>query len=136
VATVAGDIRAVLRAVADHRGERRDHESWLQELRDAETAAAASDAQLLAADSSPIKPSRIYGELGKRLADDAVVICDGGDFASYAGKFVEVERPAAGSTPARMAASATAWGTRPPRAWRGRRARWSCSSATVLPGSA
>jgi acetolactate synthase-1/2/3 large subunit len=93
VPTVAGDIRAVLRALADHRGERRDHESWLQELRDAETAAAASDAELLAADSSPIKPSRIYGELGRRLADDAVVICDGGDFASYAGKFVEVEQP-------------------------------------------
>ena len=33
------------------------------------------------------------GELGKRLADDAVVICDGGDFASYAGKFVEVQQP-------------------------------------------
>ena len=45
------------------------------------------------ADGAPIKPSRIYGELGKRLADDAVVICDGGDFASYAGKFVEVHQP-------------------------------------------
>ena len=38
-------------------------------------------------------PSRIYGELGRRLARDAVVICDGGDFASYAGKFVEVFEP-------------------------------------------
>ena len=35
----------------------------------------------------------IYGELGRRLARDAVVICDGGDFASYAGKFVEVYEP-------------------------------------------
>ncbi|MEY2417190.1 MAG: hypothetical protein QOH53_2524, partial [Ilumatobacteraceae bacterium] len=33
------------------------------------------------------------GELAKRLARDAVVICDGGDFASYAGKFVEVFEP-------------------------------------------
>ena len=41
----------------------------------------------------PIRPSRIYGELGRRLARDAVVICDGGDFASYAGKFVEVFEP-------------------------------------------
>ena len=46
-----------------------------------------------AADGDPIKPSRIYGELGKRLEQDAVVICDGGDFASYAGKFVEVFEP-------------------------------------------
>ena len=36
---------------------------------------------------------RQSGELAKRLARDAVVICDGGDFASYAGKFVEVFEP-------------------------------------------
>ena len=47
----------------------------------------------MAADSDPIKPSRIYGELRRRLDRDAVVICDGGDFASYAGKFVEVFEP-------------------------------------------
>ena len=35
----------------------------------------------------------MYGELRRRLARDAVVICDGGDFASYAGKFVEVFEP-------------------------------------------
>jgi acetolactate synthase-1/2/3 large subunit len=29
---------------------------------------------------------RIYGELGKILDRDAIVICDGGDFASYAGR--------------------------------------------------
>ena len=35
----------------------------------------------------------MYGELGKRLARDAVVICDGGDFVSYAGKYVESYTP-------------------------------------------
>ncbi len=35
----------------------------------------------------------MYGELRKRLARDSVVICDGGDFASYAGKYVEVFQP-------------------------------------------
>jgi acetolactate synthase I/II/III large subunit len=93
VPTAAGDIGSVLRAFAEFRGERRDHESWIAELGVAERAGAANDAVLLAADASPIKPSRIYGELSKRLADDAVVICDGGDFASYAGKFVEVQQP-------------------------------------------
>ena len=89
----SGDIASVLRAFADHRGDRRDHDGWIAELRAAEQRGAAADAELLTADSSPIKPSRIYGELGRRLADDAVVICDGGDFASYAGKFVEVQQP-------------------------------------------
>ena len=50
-------------------------------------------ALLLDAGGDPIKPTRVYGELGKRLARDAVVICDGGDFVSYAGKYVEVYTP-------------------------------------------
>jgi acetolactate synthase-1/2/3 large subunit len=40
-----------------------------------------------------VHPARIYGELLPRLADDAVVIGDGGDFVSFAGKFVEPKRP-------------------------------------------
>ena len=93
VHTVAGDTVLVLGALAEYTGDRRDHDGWIAELRDAETRGAANDAALLTADSDPIKPSRIYGELGKRLERDAVVICDGGDFASYAGKFVEVFQP-------------------------------------------
>jgi len=93
VLTVAGDIAATLRGVAEHTGDRTDHGPWLDELTAAERAGAASDAELLAIDASPIRPSRIYGELARRLARDAVVICDGGDFASYAGKFIEVHEP-------------------------------------------
>jgi len=93
VPTAAGDLTAILGQLAVYGGPRADHEPWIEHLRDAEQASAAADAELLAADTAPIKPSRIYGELAKRLADDAVVICDGGDFASYAGKFVEVQQP-------------------------------------------
>jgi acetolactate synthase-1/2/3 large subunit len=93
VLTVAGDSNLVLRALADHTGARVDHGGWVSELRAAEEAGRAADAALLATNDAPIRPSRIYGELGRRLARDAVVICDGGDFASYAGKFVEVFEP-------------------------------------------
>ncbi len=95
VPTVVGDSDKVLRSLADCAvaGTRVDHEPWISELRAAEEKGRAADALLLAADTSPIKPSRIYGELGRRMARDAVVICDGGDFASYAGKFVEVFQP-------------------------------------------
>jgi acetolactate synthase-1/2/3 large subunit len=51
------------------------------------------DRDLLASDADPIHPARVYGELGRRLADDAVVIGDGGDFVSYAGKYVEPKAP-------------------------------------------
>jgi acetolactate synthase-1/2/3 large subunit len=93
VPTVVGDIRATLAGLAEHTGERVDHSDWIAELRAAESAAAADDVPLLEDERAPIRPGRIYGELRRRLARDAVVICDGGDFASYAGKFVEVFEP-------------------------------------------
>lgn len=90
---VAGDLRTVLDAWASYGGRRTDHEAWVERLRSAEVAARAEDADLLGATSSPIHPARIYGEVGRRLDRDAVVICDGGDFASYAGRFVDVHQP-------------------------------------------
>ncbi len=93
VPTVAGDHRLTLRGLCEHPGAASDREGWIDELRDAERAAFAAEAPMLDAGDDPIKPSRIYGELRRRLARDAVVICDGGDFASYAGKYVEVFEP-------------------------------------------
>jgi acetolactate synthase-1/2/3 large subunit len=66
---------------------------WLTQLADATRAALSADGSLLASDADPIHPARIYGELLKVLDDDAVVIGDGGDFVSFAGKYVEPSRP-------------------------------------------
>ena len=55
----------------------------------------AADAGLLSSDAYPIHPMRIYGELAPLLEQDAVVIGDGGDFVSYAGKYVEPRQPGA-----------------------------------------
>ena len=49
----------------------------------------AAEEPELSSDATPIHPARIYGELRKVLDRDAVVVCDGGDFVSYAGKFVD-----------------------------------------------
>ena len=68
-------------------------ESWLPRLQEAARGAVAADAPLLASEASPIHPMRIYGELARVLDDDAVVIGDGGDFVSYAGKCIEPGRP-------------------------------------------
>ncbi|GAA1277164.1 hypothetical protein Psi02_75700 [Planotetraspora silvatica] len=66
---------------------------WLTKLAETAAAAIAADLPLMESDSDPIHPMRIYGELGRLLADDAVVIGDGGDFVSYAGKYVEPRKP-------------------------------------------
>ena len=68
-------------------------ESWLPGLQAESQAAVAADAPLLASDADPIHPMRIYGELARVLDSDAVVIGDGGDFVSYAGKYIEPQRP-------------------------------------------
>ncbi len=68
-------------------------DDWLPQLSSATAAAVAGDRPLLASAASPIHPMRIYGELAQFLDDDAVVIGDGGDFVSYAGKYIEPKRP-------------------------------------------
>jgi thiamine pyrophosphate-dependent acetolactate synthase large subunit-like protein len=88
----AGDLTAILGAFSAQTPTV-DHEAWITRLRDAESAAVAADAPLLAADAEPIKPTRVYGEVRRRLDRDAVVVCDGGDFVSYAGKYVESYEP-------------------------------------------
>lgn len=94
--SLAGDLTAVFDALAaayDRAGQRGDWAEWVEQLQGAAAAAGAADAALLGATADPIHPARIYGELLPRLADDAVVIGDGGDFVSFAGKFVEPVRP-------------------------------------------
>jgi len=92
-ASPAGDLRRILAAFADFGGTRADHEPWIAELVDAESAAASSDATLLAADADPVVPTRIYGELRQRLDRDAIVVNDGGDFVSYSGKYIDSYEP-------------------------------------------
>lgn len=66
---------------------------WAATLRSVADAAVTADAELLDSDADPIHPARIYRELGRQLAEDAVVIGDGGDFVSFAGKYVEPRQP-------------------------------------------
>ena len=68
-------------------------DTWLPRLTAAARGAIAADQALLASDADPVHPMRIYGELARVLDDDAVVIGDGGDFVSYAGKYLEPQRP-------------------------------------------
>ncbi|WP_211239553.1 acetolactate synthase [Jiangella gansuensis] len=91
--SAAGELTAVLDAILDGMRSTRRWGDWAGRLRDAATAAVERDAALLAADSDPIHPARVYGELNRVLDDDAVVIGDGGDFVSWAGKLIEPGRP-------------------------------------------
>lgn len=89
----AGDLRAILSGLAAYAGDRVDHTDWVATLRAAEQAQAAKHELEMQADTELIKPARVYGELRKVLAADAVTIGDGGDFVSYAGRYLEPSVP-------------------------------------------
>jgi acetolactate synthase-1/2/3 large subunit len=95
-ASAAGDLSAFFSDLAapTHWGRRDGADpDWAPGLARAVRAARALDGPLLASDADPVHPARIYGELIKVLDEDAVVIGDGGDFVSYAGKYIEPTRP-------------------------------------------
>jgi acetolactate synthase-1/2/3 large subunit len=91
-ASAAGDLAAFFTLFAEA-ARPGDDPDWLGRLRAAGRASVAADADLLASDAMPVHPMRVYGELLKALDDDAVVIGDGGDFVSFAGRLVEPARP-------------------------------------------
>jgi acetolactate synthase-1/2/3 large subunit len=91
-ASAAGDLAAFFTLLAEAARPGGDPD-WLGRLQAAGRASVAADADLLASDATPVHPMRVYGELLKALDDDAVVIGDGGDFVSFAGRLVEPARP-------------------------------------------
>jgi len=91
-ASAAGDLAAFFTLLAESARPGGDPD-WLGRLQAAVRESLAADAGLLASDATPVHPMRVYGELLKTLDDDAVVIGDGGDFVSFAGRLVEPARP-------------------------------------------
>jgi acetolactate synthase-1/2/3 large subunit len=92
-ATAAGDLTAVFTGIANALAGSPGRGDWLTHLQGAVSARAAKDADLVATGTPDIHPARILGELIPRLDPDAVVIGDGGDFVSYAGRLIEPKRP-------------------------------------------
>ncbi len=94
--SAAGDLSLVLDGIRDawaRLAPRPSYADWTSALRAEAVAAVGADTAMLGADAVPLHPGRVYGELLPRLAEDAVVIGDGGDFVSFAGRFVEPARP-------------------------------------------
>lgn len=65
---------------------------------------------LASADSELIHPAAIYRELLPRLTPSTITIGDGGDFVSFAGKFIEPQRPGRWLDPGPFGALGTAMG--------------------------
>ncbi|MHB8533321.1 MAG: acetolactate synthase [Solirubrobacteraceae bacterium] len=68
-------------------------EQWVTELRTIESERREAERGEFEDDRSPLHPMRLYAELAKVLDRDAIVIGDGGDFVSYAGRVVNSYEP-------------------------------------------
>lgn len=76
-------------------GDPRRNAAWVEGLRATEDERRAGEQAELADDRSPLHPLRIYGELAQMLDRDAIVIVDGGDFGSFAGRAIDSYVPGA-----------------------------------------
>jgi thiamine pyrophosphate-dependent acetolactate synthase large subunit-like protein len=91
-AELYGDLDGTLRALAGAAGGA-DTRPWREELRAVEDSKRAGEREQLEDDRAPLHPLRIYAELERLLDRDAIVVCDGGDFASYAGRAINSYEP-------------------------------------------
>ena len=91
---LVGDVRASLAAIREAAGAETPRTgAWLERLRAVEAEKRAAERAELEDARSPLHPVRVYKELGEVLERDAIVVGDGGDFVSYAGRFVETYEP-------------------------------------------
>jgi acetolactate synthase-1/2/3 large subunit len=80
-------------AASDAGGGSERTSEWLKALRAKEAEKRAGEAAELNDDRAPLHPLRVYKELQEVLDRDAVVIGDGGDFVSYAGRVFDTYEP-------------------------------------------
>jgi acetolactate synthase I/II/III large subunit len=91
---LVGNVRASLAAIREQAGGGEPRGGrWLEQLRAVEEEKRAAEQAELNDPRSPLHPVRIYRELAQVLDRDAIVVGDGGDFVSYAGRYIETYQP-------------------------------------------
>jgi acetolactate synthase I/II/III large subunit len=92
---VLGDLRlaASERVAAGETDGRSRRGDWVGRLRVAERELREGERAELEDQRAPLHPLRVYDELRKLLDRDAIVIGDGGDFVSYAGRVMDSFEP-------------------------------------------
>ena len=89
-----GEIGPTLEGLGTAAGGRAlGSESWISELRAGEDEKREGERVERDDSREPLHPMRLYAELAKVLDRDAIVIGDGGDYVSYAGRVVDSYQP-------------------------------------------
>jgi acetolactate synthase-1/2/3 large subunit len=89
-----GDLDGTLKALQDAAGGKAlASKAWIEGLRASESERRLAERGELEDGRAPLHPMRLYAELAKVLDRDAIVIGDGGDFVSYAGRVIDTYKP-------------------------------------------
>jgi len=92
-AELYGGVATTLDALRSAAAGGPDRSGWIAEMRAVENEKRAGEQADLTDDRSPLHPLRVYHELAQVLDRDAVVIGDGGDFVSFAGRVIDTYEP-------------------------------------------
>jgi acetolactate synthase I/II/III large subunit len=87
VATALDTLRSAAGGGSAKRSE------WVTSLRATENEKRAAERDDLNDSRAPLHPMRVYGELAQVLDRNAIVIGDGGDFVSFAGRMIDTYEP-------------------------------------------
>ncbi len=86
-------LDALRAATAGGSASEAERAAWIASLRATEDEKRATETAELEDPRAPLHPMRVYGELAQVLDRDAIIVCDGGDFVSYAGRLVDSHLP-------------------------------------------
>ncbi len=92
-AELYGGVAASLDALREAAGGGPDRSEWNASLRATEDEKRAAEQEELTDARAPLHPMRLYHELQQVLERDSIVIGDGGDFVSYAGRVIDTYEP-------------------------------------------
>jgi acetolactate synthase I/II/III large subunit len=92
-AELYGGVPATLDALREGAAGGPERSGWVTQLREVENEKRAGEQADLNDDRAPLHPLRVYHELNQILDRDAIVIGDGGDFVSFAGRVIETHEP-------------------------------------------
>jgi acetolactate synthase I/II/III large subunit len=92
-AELYGALPATLDALREAAGGGAVTVPWVEHLRGVEREKREAEREQLEDDRAPLHPLRVYRELAEVMDRDAIVVGDGGDFVSYAGRVVESHEP-------------------------------------------
>jgi len=90
---IYGDVKAALSALVAAVSGTPERGAWLEKLREADAASRRRDEAMTRSDSSPVHPARLIAEVDAFSDEDAILVGDGGDFISFAGRVIERARP-------------------------------------------